>query len=194
MRAGNAPCQHPDEFDTPLPQEMDHDHDPDIPSRITFFRRLCRISLIKTRIYCRLYSAKSLLKPPREIYQTVQELQAELDEWKRNYPLSTDWTAPKQKVAESDFPIGFAALSLNFVYHNALIMIHRIPMLLNLLLMSREEPDDLKTYSKVHASKSAVICVEAARDTMMIVNNMPWGDVAWVWLVQSQYLSFNETH
>lgn len=136
------------------------------------------MSLIKSRIYCRLYSAKALLKPPREIFQTVKELHTELEEWRGDYPFEN---VPKQQTGEKEFLFGFASIGLHFVYYNALIMIHRIPLLLNYLMASRDETEDLKSLSKSHAAKSGVICVQAARDTLIMVNNMPWGDIAWIW-------------
>lgn len=143
------------------------------------------MSLIKSRIYCRLYSAKALAKPPGEIFQTVKELHAELEEWKKDYPFDEK---PKLKVAEKDLLCGFASIGLHFVYYNALIMIHRIPLLLNYLITSRDEPEDLRSLSKAHAAKSSVICVQAARDTLKMVNNMPWGDIAWIWCVSNNLL------
>ncbi|KAJ5095833.1 Transcription factor [Penicillium alfredii] len=178
LRAGNAPSQHPDDFDVPLPQETEDDQDPEMSSNIRFFRQLCRMALIKSRIYSRMYTAKALLKPPLEIYRTVKELHAELENWKRDYPFDTE---PRRKASENDFLFGFASIGLHFVYYNALIMIHRIPLLLNYLILSRDETNDLKSLSKSRASKSSVICVQAARDTLKLVNNMPWGDIAWIW-------------
>lgn len=137
------------------------------------------MSVIKSRIFCSLYSAKAMLKPTREIYQTVKALHAELEDWKKDYPLDDD---PKLQADESDFLFGFASIGLQFVYYNALIMIHRIPLLLHYLIGQREEtPPELKLLSIANASKSGVICVQAARDTLKIVNNMPWGDIAWIW-------------
>lgn len=178
MRAGNAPSQHPEDFDVPLPEELEDDRDSSSSTNIPFFRQLCRMSLIKSRIFCQLYSAKALLKSPHEIYQSVQELDAELRAWRKDYPFDEN---PRQKVAEPNFLMGFAAIGLHFVYYNALIMIHRIPLLLNYLINERAEPKELKALSKAHAAKSSVICVTAARDTLRMVNNMPWGDIAWVW-------------
>ncbi|KAJ5649474.1 uncharacterized protein N7484_003197 [Penicillium longicatenatum] len=179
LRAGNAPSQHPDDFDVPLPQLTEDDNDPEVAPNIHFFCQLCRMCLIKSRIYCRLYSAKSLLKEPDKIYETVKELSAELEAWKKDYPFSE---VPKLKGAETDFLFGFASVGLHFVYYNALIMIHRIPLLLNFLIMNREgDSEELKSLSKAFASKSALICVTAARDTLKMVNNMPWGDIAWLW-------------
>ncbi|KAJ5765447.1 hypothetical protein N7520_005006 [Penicillium odoratum] len=179
LRAGNAPSQHPDDFDVPLPQLTEEDNDPEVAPNIHFFCQLCRMSLIKSRIYCRLYSAKSLFKDPREIYETVKELNAELEKWKKDYPFSE---IPKFRGAETDFLFGFASVGLHFVYYNALIMIHRVPLLLHYLITRREEEsDELKSLSKAFAAKSGLICTTAARDTLRMVNNMPWGDIAWLW-------------
>ncbi|KAJ5307625.1 hypothetical protein N7476_008281 [Penicillium atrosanguineum] len=179
LRVGNAPSQHPDDFDVPLPEEIEDDRISGSPSNIEFFRQLCRMSVIKSRIFCGLYSAKAMLKPTREIYQTVKELHAELEDWKKDYPMNDDF---KIQVGGSDFLFGFASIGLHFTYYNALIMIHRIPLLLHYLKGQREEtPPELKLLSIAHASKSGVICVQAARDTLKMINNMPWGDIAWIW-------------
>lgn len=185
LRAGNAPSQHPDDFDVPLPTEMEDDKDPEVSGNILFFRQLCRMSIIKSRIYYRLYSAKSMLKDPKEIFQTVEELHADLEEWKKDYPLGK---LPALQVNETDFLFGFASLGLHFIYYNALIMIHRIPLLLNFYITSQEgASSELKNLSQAQASKSAPICVSAARDTLKLVNNMPWGDIAWIWYVKRTY-------
>ncbi|KAJ5551473.1 hypothetical protein N7535_000578 [Penicillium sp. DV-2018c] len=178
LRIGNAPSQHQDDFDVPLPQEMEHDRHGDTATNITFFRQLCRMALIKSRIYSRLYSAKALLRPPVEIYKTVVELHAELEEWKRDSP---NLSEPKMKSTENDNLLGFASIGLHFVYHNAIIMIHRVPLFLNYVITSREDSEKLKSISKARASQSAAIGAQAARETLKIVNNMPWGDIAWTW-------------
>jgi hypothetical protein len=141
---------------------------------------MCRMSLIKGRIYSRLYSAKALIRPPHEIYKTVKELHAELEEWRLDSPPISE-PKPKLKSAERDFLFGFASLGLHFVYHNALIMIHRVPLFLNYLVMARDEPEELRSLSKAHAAKSGAIGAQAARDTLKLINNMPWGDIAWTW-------------
>ncbi|KAJ5709345.1 hypothetical protein N7493_010679 [Penicillium malachiteum] len=179
LRAGNAPSQHPDDFDVPLPELTEDDHDPEVSSNIPFFCQLCRMCVIKSRIYCRLYTAKALQKPPHELYKSVSELNIELETWKKDYPFTE---VPKIRGAESDFLFGFASIALHFVYYNALIMIHRMPLLLNYLLASREnEPEEFKSYRKARASKSSAICAMAARNTLKLVNNMPWGEISWLW-------------
>lgn len=178
LRIGNAPSQHQDDFDVPLPEELESDKHGETASNIPFFRQLCRMALIKSRIYSRLYSAKALLKPPVEIYKTVKELHAELEEWKKGSPALDDL---QMRSAGRDFLFGFASIGLHFVYHNALIMIHRVPLFVNYIITAKEESETLESISKAHASKSAAIGAQAARDTLKIVNNMPWGDIAWTW-------------
>lgn len=136
------------------------------------------MSLIKSHIYSRLYSVKALEKSPAEIYKTIKELYAELEEWKRKSPTLT---GPKIKHTERDFLFGFASIGLHFVYHNAVIMIHRVPIFLNYMITARKESEQVKSISKAHALKSAAIGAQAARDTLKVVNNMPWGDIAWTW-------------
>ncbi|CAG8123834.1 unnamed protein product [Penicillium olsonii] len=178
LRIGNAPSQHPDDFDVPLPEEIESDKLGQPKSDITFFRQMCRMSVIKGRIYSRLYSAKALLRPPLEIYKTVKELHAELEEWNRDCPTPTDH---KVKSNERDFLFGFASLGLHFVYHNALIMIHRVPLFINYIVTARDEPQELQSLSNAHAAKSGAIGAQAARNTLKLINNMPWGDIAWTW-------------
>lgn len=136
------------------------------------------MSLIKSHIYSRLYSVKALEKPPVEIYKTVKELHAELEEWKRKSPTLAQ---PEIKYTERDFLFGFASIGLHFVYHNAVIMIHRVPIFLNYMITARKESEEVVSISKAHALKSGAIGAQAARDTLKVVNNMPWGDIAWTW-------------
>ncbi|KAI3271328.1 transcriptional regulator family: Fungal Specific TF [Penicillium roqueforti] len=178
LRIGNAPSQHQDDFDVPLPEELEGDKHGETASNIPFFRELCLMSLIKSHIYSRLYSVKALEKSPAEIYKTIKELYAELEEWKRKSPTLT---GPKIKHTERDFLFGFASIGLHFVYHNAVIMIHRVPIFLNYMITARKESEQVKSISKAHALKSAAIGAQAARDTLKVVNNMPWGDIAWTW-------------
>lgn len=178
LRIGNAPSQHPDDFDVPLPKETDSDSIRGSSGNINFFRRMCRLSMIKGRIYSQLYSAKALLRPPVETYKIVWELHAELEEWNYNSPALDE---PKPRSAERDFLFGLAIMGLHFVYHNSLIMIHRVPLLLNYIAITRNEPEELQSISKAEAVKSGTIAAQAARDSLKLIDNMPWGDVGWTW-------------
>lgn len=179
LRSGTAPSQHLDDFDVALPADAIGSEAPLVSNNIPFFRQLCHLTIIKSRIYSRLYSTKALQRSPKEVYRTVMELHIELEEWRRQHPLLNE---PKQKVTDNEFLYGFASVGLQFVYYNALIMIHRIPLLMNYAYSSRlPDASGKKQTLSAQASSSAVICVQAARDTLKLVNNMPWGDIAWIW-------------
>ena len=181
-RSGSAPTQHIDDFDVDLPVE---EIDVGCPagSHSSFFRHLCRLTIIKGRIYCRLYSTKALNnKPVTEIFQIIDELHSELEEWKKDSAVDVQL---KLKPAGEDFLFGFGSAGLRFVYYNSLIMIHRIPLIVHFVharYMSRErqKTSDLRRIADQSAA-SSTICVQAARDTLKLVNNLPWGDIAWIW-------------
>lgn len=183
LRVGNAPSQHPDDFDVGLPEDMNGEEDSSVSTNTMFFRQLCLLTVIRSRIYSQLYTNAALRRPPKEIYNTVKDLHVELEQWKHQYPFKE----PKRNVDESESLFAFASVGVHFIYYNAVIMIHRVPLLLK-YAYSRTQPNvsgkrqnDMKALSDTEASKSAVICVQAARDTLTLVNNMPWGNIAWIW-------------
>lgn len=170
---GSAPAQSVDDFDVNLP-EAEH-------NTTLFFRQLCSLNVIKSRIYGRLYSAKGLQKTPADVCQVVKELHAELEEWRNANPI--DNTNLKQ-VNGDNFLSSFASVGLQLVYYNCLIMIHRMPLVLGhyarYLGNTTQIHFDLRWFAdQSHVSSS--VCVQAARETLRLVNNMPWGDIAWLW-------------
>lgn len=182
VRSGSAPAQHFEDFDVDFP--VDHIHDPFVKARDgSFFRHLCQITVIKSRVFSKLYAAKALEnKSPEEIYNNIRELHDELEEWKRVNALEFRM---KQRGAGQDFLLGFASAGLQFVYYNTMIMIHRLPLMIQFasahyIARGHHPPMDYDLISS-EASASAAICVQAARDTVRLVNNLPWGDIAWIW-------------
>ncbi|KAI9924643.1 hypothetical protein MW887_006917 [Aspergillus wentii] len=182
IRAGNAPAQHSDDFDVDLPTDNTADGCP-VGNNTSFFRQLCRLTVIKSRIYGKLYSAKALHnKSPVDVIGIVEELHAELEDWRVTSPFDSH---VKQKGAGEDFLLGFASVGLQFVYYNSLIMIHRMPLIINFAYATHAQPGlechfDPRVLNR-QSSISNAYCVQAARDTLRLVNNMPWGDIAWIW-------------
>ncbi|KAI9376711.1 fungal-specific transcription factor domain-containing protein [Aspergillus egyptiacus] len=180
IRLGNAPIQHFDDFDIGLPSDEAVEE-----LRFTddkpFFPQVCRIAVIRSRIYNLFYSARALEnKSTADICELVHKLHAELQEWKGSSRVDTLF---KQRGTGEDFLAGLASAGLFLIYYNSLIMIHRIPLWINSLYQSRAEsvPElDLRLMLN-QSSSSATVCVQAARDTLKLVNNLPWGDIAWIW-------------
>lgn len=89
------------------------------------------------------------------------------------------------KPAGEDFLFGFATAGLRLIYYNLLIMVHRIPLIVHFIHARHIPPDrqkasDLRLIANQSAT-SAKICLQAARDTLKLVNSLPWGDIAWIW-------------
>ncbi|RLM01864.1 hypothetical protein CFD26_109143, partial [Aspergillus turcosus] len=182
IRTGNAPTQHPDDFDVDIPA-VDPENDLLLSDNKPFFQQLCRISIIKGRIYTKLYSEKALQnKTAAEVIKIVKELHAELEEWRA---ANTFDDQLKQGAAGEDFLRGFASAGMQFVYFNSLILIHRMPLVIQFIYRHRlanggSASDDANLILR-ESSSSIALCSEAARDTLRLVNNLPWGDIAWIW-------------
>lgn len=185
IRLGNAPLQHPDDVDVEFPQHLaDEEASPQNAVCIDFFHQLSRLTLIKGQIYFNLYSTSSLQRSPAEVCESVRELNAKLEEWINDYPFNDQ---VKPKPGAPDFLLGFASIALRLVYYNCLIMIHRMPPLLNTALARNPvlRPNahfDQRSFN-IQSSTSNAVCLQAARDSLKLVNNMPWGDIAWIWWV-----------
>lgn len=173
VRVGSAPAQNVDDFDVGLP-EVDHNS--------TFsFRQMCSLNVIKGRIQGRLYSARGLQKTPEELCQTVKELHAELEEWRNANPIDSSHL---DQIKGDGFLAGFASIGLQLVYYNCLIMIHRLPLVLYYYARRFENESRIHFDPRWFGDQphvSASVCVQAARETLRLVNSMPWGDVAWIW-------------
>ncbi|OGM40483.1 Zn(II)2Cys6 transcription factor [Aspergillus bombycis] len=182
IRTGSSPTQHPDDLDIGFP-EVDTDDEFTMNGNASFFRQLCHMTLIRSRIYGKLYAVKALQKmSPKEIYDIVRELRGELEEWHNASPFTQQ---VKPRGAGEDFLVGFATAGLQFGYFNSMIMIHRLPLTIHFAYMRHSTINvkwdvDHKTIFN-ESTKASAICVQAARDTLKLVNNLPWGDIAWIW-------------
>ncbi|RAH77307.1 hypothetical protein BO86DRAFT_383092 [Aspergillus japonicus CBS 114.51] len=181
IRAGSSPIQNHEDFDVDFP--ADNTEDAFVTSsHNSFFRQLCKITVVKSRMYSKLYSTKALEhKSPAVIFQDIRELHSELEEWKNANPFECRL---KKRGTGQDFLLGFASAGLQFVYYNTMLMIHRLPVLLHFGCMdhiARGHPMDDYDLILSEATVSSEICVQAARDTLKLVNNLPWGDIAWIW-------------
>ncbi|KAL5338408.1 fungal-specific transcription factor domain-containing protein [Aspergillus crustosus] len=180
IRLGNAPTQHFDDFDVEYPSE-ETDEGLLMADDKPFFPQICRLALIRSRIYNQFYSTRALEnKTTADICEMIHKLHAELQEWKSSSRFDALF---KKRGTGEDFLAGFASAGLFLLYYNSLIMIHRLPLLINFIYQSRGDsiPElDLRLILN-QSSISAAVCVQAARDTLKLVNNLPWGDIAWIW-------------
>ena len=86
------------------------------------FRAACYISLIESRVYCELYSARSWMRTPEDRLHRVTLLDQELQEWRSGIPVELRPEGPIQ----CDPDQRFAIIMLQFAYYNCLTTIHRV--------------------------------------------------------------------
>ena len=181
IRSGNAPTQHYEDLDVEFPVEEESEFV--LSNNTSFFQQLCSMTVIKSRIYNKLYATTALdNKSALEIIGIVRGLHADLEKWKAAGAFDL---ALKHERGGEDFLVGFASAGLQFLYYNSLIMVHRVPLVIHFIYAHRlatggQVPIDLKAILDESLTSTAV-CVQAARDTLRLVNNLPWGDIAWIW-------------
>ncbi|KAE8149381.1 fungal-specific transcription factor domain-containing protein [Aspergillus avenaceus] len=182
IRTGSSPAQHSDDFDVGFP-EMDVENEFLMHNNTSFFRQLCELTVIKSRIFNSLYSTKALQNvTPKKIYSIIRGYREELEEWLRASPFNQE---VKPRGSEEDFLIGFARAGLQFSYYNTQMMIHRLPLAIHFAYLHCSTTDikwdvDFETVQN-ESTAASIICLDAARDTLKLVNNLPWGDIAWIW-------------
>ncbi|KAL2863838.1 transcription factor domain-containing protein [Aspergillus lucknowensis] len=179
IRLGSAPTQHFDDFDVQIPSD-ETTAGLMMADNKAFFPRVCRLAVIRSQIYRQFYSARALEdKPTAEICEMIHKLHAELESWKNGSRFDILF---RHRGTGEDFLSGLASAGLFLLYYNSLIMIHRLPMLVNFVYQTRPDsiPEiDIRLILN-QCSTSAAVCVQAARDSLRLVNNLPWGDVAWI--------------
>lgn len=151
-----------------------------------FFCGLCSLTVITSRTIQRLYS-KSITNLRINISDTMKDLNAQLEEWRRKVPLRIhSLYEPK----ESKFSTSLARVRLQLCYYQVLTLINRFPLLLEFQRSpdgqtlrwshARSEP------SETNLALEASICINAARETLKLVKDIPHKEDYWIWLVWSR--------
>lgn len=182
---GTSPVQHPDDMDVEFPQADISDQPNDAHSAsslegLEYFRQLCQLSYLKGKVYFEIYCPRKDVTP-LVFCKRVCELHAELEEWWENFPFKDPFG---RGSTESDYLTKFSSVGLQAMYYNCLIMTHRIVPRINLIIMRTprmwRSPSDIATVER-QTPISTSICLTAARDTLKLVNHVPWSDVALAW-------------
>ncbi|KAL1966660.1 hypothetical protein VTN77DRAFT_4071 [Rasamsonia byssochlamydoides] len=184
---GMAALQDYEDFDVDLPSDDPPEGGAGLElSRqnwtVRYFRILCQHTVIKSRIYKELYSTKALAKSISEVRATVAELNAELEKWKRENPYIN---ASSPSGAGKDDMELIARLGQRLSYYNSLIIIHRMPLLHEMTAWSRlqQRVDPKVDFKSIFAEsyESTQVCVQAARDSLKLIDQLPWRDVGYAW-------------
>jgi hypothetical protein len=187
MNVGMAALQDHEDYDVDLPSEVPAEDSGGQDCGARYLRILCRLTLIKSRIYKELYSTKAFGKSSSEVRAAVYGLDAELEKWKRDNPymdVLSSSSSPTGAAGKEDVEL-IAKIGQRLAYYNSLIVVHRMPFLHEVVEWSSLHPDsdsniDFKTVF-AESYGSVEVCVQAARDSLKLIDLLPWRDVGYAW-------------
>ncbi|KAL5343357.1 fungal-specific transcription factor domain-containing protein [Aspergillus crustosus] len=188
LRSGRPPVQDDDDMNVELPSEDPPDNIGNVPlfdgkGKFNLFRALCQFSIIESKVYKRLYSARASRQSDGELLNTIGDLDRELEEWKDSIPIDF---RPEHEIKTAHTPLILHVVVLHFAYYNCLTTIHRMSVhhgywtsrLSNYAIQGlNARPLNPRVFL------SAVLCVTAARASINLIKYIPQGDFACVWLI-----------
>lgn len=160
IRSHNPPSQDDDDMDIDLPIEtIDLHHDR--LDQVNFYNNHIGLSIIQGQIYKQLLSTRAQKSPEMDRLRKAKELVSMLGDWKKSIPsmllvenLNTTHEAPS-------FFILLHTAILKFTYFHALDTVRR----------------------QTHAANLDTLCLVEARESMQLLQLLPQGDLAYVWLL-----------
>ncbi|KXJ92683.1 fungal-specific transcription factor domain-containing protein [Microdochium bolleyi] len=188
LRSGRPPAQDDDDTNVDLPDADPADNIGNIPladgkGKMNIFRTMCEMTVIESKIYRRLYSAKATKLSEGEMLQTISELDKELEDWKDSIPIDF---RPEHEIKASHTPLMLHVVMLHLSYYNALTTIHRMTVHRG-YFTSRLSEYALKGMNSRPLSPrifaSAALCASAARASIALLKYIPQADCQVVWLV-----------
>lgn len=188
LRSGRPPAQDDDDMNIDLPAEDPTDNVGNVPhsdgnGKTNMFRLMCTFSIIQSKVYKRLYSARAAKKTDGELLNTIGELDKELEDWRESIP--PEFRADHD-ITVSHGPLILHIVMLHFAYYNCLTTIHRMSVH-NGYWSSRLSDYAIQGLNarplNPRVFSSASICMAAARSSVHLVKYIPQSDHACVWMV-----------
>ncbi|KAF9887931.1 hypothetical protein FE257_009453 [Aspergillus nanangensis] len=180
LRFSKPFAQRDEDMDVNLPMETFGDNLDIQQIRFDAFRSMCQLSMIKSQLYKRLYSAAAMDRPLNELAVAVGMLDEELQRWKESIPFEY---RPEELVSSafSQFPVSLALLYLHYSYFDCVISIHRLTAKRARNLMSAVQDCGLDakptTPSNPRVYMSASLCAKAARASIDLMRYIPQGNI-----------------
>ena len=185
LRSGRPPCISDDDCNVELPDEDPLDGVGNLPlsngmANFNLFRAMARLSVIESKVYIQLYSAKAAKQSDGELLNTIGRLDDELEKWKDSLPAefrpgNDQSTTSQNKI----MPVVF----LHFSYLYCLTTIHRTSSnhghwtnrLSNFALAGlNARPTNPRIFN------STALCVLAARSSINLIERLDPGDYSFM--------------
>lgn len=188
LRSGRPPCINDDDISVELPDEDPADDIGNImlkngKDKCNLFRLMATFSVIESKVYMQLYSAKAARQSDGELLNTIGDLDKELEEWKETVPLEY---RPDSEIDLNQGPLVLHLVMLHFAYYNCLTTIHRMSIhhgywssrLSNYAIAGLSaRPLNPRVFS------SAALCVAAARSSIHLIKYINRRDYPCIWLI-----------
>lgn len=186
LRSGRPPCINDDDISVELPDEDPVDDVGNIilrngKDKCNLFRLMATFSVIESKVYMQLYSAKAAKQSDGELLNTIGDLDKELEEWKESVPLEY---RPDSEIDVDQGPLVLHLVMLHFAYYNCLTTIHRMSIhhgywtsrLSNYAIAGLSaRPLNPRVFS------SAALCVSAARSSIHLIKYINRRDYPCIW-------------
>lgn len=190
IKTGRGYLQHPDDSDVDLPGEDPHAFNAlqtGCMWSVKLFRSTCTHAVLLSSIYRELYATKAFYKSFPEVCKTVTKLSDQLRDWKREYSCLS-YTPPKSKESKDlnrDEEVKIVAhISEKLGYLNSIILINRMPLLFEIAALKRTYPSrDASKHVSATSRHHSLICLHAARDSLKLLDRLPWRDIGFSWWV-----------
>ena len=192
LRSGRPPCINDDDCNVELPDENPLDGIGNVPlfkskGKFNLFRTMVTFSVIQSKVYMQLYSARAARQSDGELLNTIGELDKELEEWRDTVPaeFSPDNEAFTSSPESNSTVMHFVLL--HFAYYNCLTTIHRMSIhhgywtsrLSNYAISGLSaKPLNPRVFS------SAALCVSAARASINMIKYLDPKDYPCIWYVK----------
>lgn len=190
LRSGRPPCINDDDCNVELPDENPFDGVGDVPlhkskGKFNLFRSMATFSVIQSKVYMQLYSARAAKQSDGELLNTIGELDKELEEWRDSVPAEFGPDNELLFEGRQSAKVMHVVL-LHFSYYNCLTTIHRMSIhhgywtsrLSNYAISGLSaKPLNPRIFS------SAALCVSAARASIGLIRYLDPQDYPCIWLV-----------
>jgi hypothetical protein len=189
VRGGLPPAQDIEDFDVKLPAtKLDNERDPQSQNEdkcLVYFQLLCRLCVIKSRVYQQLYSSNQWKISIKDRFGRVDDLNKELEEWRETNPFSKSESLQEVEVGDPLTRLWYIRIQLS--YFHTMMMINRTHAVIHGLLLAKsarksKPPPDLSVIPTPTYQSDGVV-LGACRSSLKLLSLFPRGDIVWIWYV-----------
>lgn len=171
LRSGRPSAMHEDDIGVGMPKLQENLPEyPNGQKRFAIFNHIVSLSLVESRAYSGLYSARSQTRPSTERLKLIGTLDGDLRQWRDALPVEI---RPGKEVQCHEFQV-VPVLMMHFAYFNCLATIHRASVHHGSWPSAPEnegQPDKKVPGLSPRVFASGEICLNAARGIISILHD-----------------------